>query len=120
MTFLAGKRILIVEDEFLLAIDLGQILEEWGVGIVGPVPNIDQALELIAEERPHAVTLDMNLGGVSSLPLATELVIRSIPFVVISGYSDSSARSPALCDVPFVRKPYSESALLTALTSVLR
>lgn len=104
----------------LLAMDLEQILERWGAAILGPVPTIDRALDLISEERPDAVTLDMNLSGISSLPLAEELAMRNIPFVVISGYSDSGAHHAAFRDAQFLRKPYSESALLTALTSVLR
>lgn len=119
MTSFAGRRILIVEDEFLLAMDLEQILEGWEATVLGPVPTIDQALELLSDERPDAVTLDMNLGGAPSLPLATELSARHIPFVIISGYSDSSARSAALSNVPFVRKPYRESELRAALIAVL-
>ncbi len=119
MTSLAGRRILIVEDEMLLAMDLEQILEGWGAAVVGPVPSIDQALELLSQERPDAATLDMNLSGVSSLPLATELATQNIPFILVSGYSDVDMRDGVLREAPFLRKPYDERELLTALTAIL-
>lgn len=104
----------------LLALDLETLLEDGGAEVIGPAAGIEQALALIAEGPPDAVTLDMNLNGRSSLPIALELVARGIPFIMVSGYSDAYAREPALRDAPFVRKPYDVRHLFEALDAALR
>ena len=119
MIDLSGRRILVVEDEVLLAMDLEDALASHGAEVLGPVSSIAQALALLADERPDAVTLDMNLGGASSLPVADDLVERKIPFVVVSGYSDTYAKEPSLKDAPFVKKPYDPALLFRAISTVL-
>lgn len=119
MTRLTGMRILIVEDEMLLAMDLEYVIRGWGADVLGPVPTIDKAQALLSDYRPDAVTLDMNLSGVSSLPLARELVERDIPFVVVSGYSEADPTAEAMRAARFVKKPYNEKDLLKALEDVL-
>ena len=78
------------------------------------MPNIDRALALLSEQRPDVATLDMNLSGVSSLPLAEEFAARKIPFVVVSGYSAADHLTNR-----FVKKPYDEGVLRQALEDVL-
>ncbi|ROT98479.1 response regulator [Histidinibacterium lentulum] len=115
MTSLAGMRVLIVEDEMLLAMDLEAVISGWGAEVLGPVPSIDKALALLSDERPDVATLDMNLSGVSSRPLAEEFAARRIPFVVVSGYSEADALANG-----FVKKPYDEGDLRRALEDALR
>ena len=85
---LAGKRVLVVEDDFFLADTVVRGLEESGVEVVGPVGDIDDALELIDEtDHLDAVVLDLNLKGDLSYPVAELLFQRKIPFVVCTGYN---------------------------------
>lgn len=119
MTRLDGRSILIVEDEMLLAMDLEEVLQGWGATVLGPAPTIEEALALLSEHRPDVATLDMNLSGTSSLPLARELASREIPFVVISGYSAADSGADALRNVRFVKKPYNDNDLLKALEDAL-
>jgi len=118
-TVFSGKRIMIVEDEILLALDLELMLKDEGVEVLGPVGNIAQALDLLSHHSPDAVILDMNLGGKSSAPIVAELMQGDIPFVVTSGYSETYADIPAASEVPFVRKPYVMPELLGVLRSIL-
>ncbi len=111
---------MVVEDEMLLALDLETLLEDWGAEVLGPAPDIRRALDLLGGQVPDAVTLDMNLDGHSSLPIAHELAQRGIPFVVVSGYSDPVAKEPALCNAPFVKKPYDIQQLMAALVAVIK
>ncbi|ALG91738.1 hypothetical protein TQ29_02225 [Actibacterium sp. EMB200-NS6] len=115
---LRGRRILIVEDEILLAIDLQNLLEEKGLEVVGIVPSVQKALQAVADLRPDVATLDLNLRGQSSQPVADALHQSGIPFVVTSGYTTM------MCDfsyqnVPFVKKPIDENELMEALRSML-
>jgi CheY-like chemotaxis protein len=119
MTTLAGRRILIVEDEMLVALDLEELLKSWGAEVLGPVPSVAKALDYLAQATPDAATLDMNLNGKSSLPVASELVSRDVPFVVISGYSDAETQEHALKAARIVKKPYREDELFEALVSLL-
>lgn len=120
VTALSGQRILIVEDETLLALDLEEILKGWGAEVLGPVPSVEKALQVLSDERPDAATLDMNLRGDSSHPVAAALVSRDIPFVFVSGYSEADSRVHAIREARVVKKPYREADLFEALVAVLR
>jgi CheY-like chemotaxis protein len=85
---LAGCRILLVEDEYMLAEDLREEMESAGAIVLGPVPDIEGALALLAEEpRIDGAVLDINLGGVESYPVADELLRRNVPFLFTTGYN---------------------------------
>ena len=103
----------------LLAMDLEGVLESWGAQILGPVPSIAKALDVLAEDRPDLATLDINLSGESSRSLAGELKARDIPFVLISGYSDAVSDDDTFKNASFVRKPYDERELLGAMEKLL-
>jgi CheY-like chemotaxis protein len=115
----AGRRILVVEDEYLVAVYITQMLEELGYQIVGPVPTISEAISLIASERLDAVLLDANLGGTSSDPIATELAARGIPFVVVTGYGDLKLPGAALQAAPRVTKPVTPADLAAILLEMM-
>jgi len=116
---LAGRRILIVEDEMLVAMDLQSLLEEHGCEVLGPVPSVARALEFLSVERPDAVTLDMNLNGELSSPIAAVLRKSSIPFVVVSGYGSMNGDTLDSQDAPHVGKPFSNRDLLQKIVSIL-
>jgi CheY-like chemotaxis protein len=84
---LRGCRILVVEDEYLLADDLSHALEKAGAEVLGPVPSIEEALSTIAAEaRIDAAVLDVNLRGDMIFPVADALNERHIPFAFATGY----------------------------------
>ncbi len=114
---LAGRRILIVEDEFLVAEYLGEILRSAGAEVLGPVGRVPEALAFLRSETGplDAVVLDVNLHGQPSFPIADELVRRGIRFVFTTGY-DGRAIEPAYRDYPRCEKPFREEALLAALS----
>ncbi len=115
---LQGRRILIVEDEMLLAMDLESLLESNGCDVIASCPNIKRALDAIDRDRPEAALLDMNLAGASSAPVAEALRDAGVPFVVVTGYSNAEGRAEPFRDVPAVQKPYREDILLSTLASV--
>ena len=110
-----GRRILVVEDEYLIAADLGEALEECGALVVGPVPSVSAALRCIAEETAlDGATLDVTLGQEKSYPVAEALRARGLPFVFLTGYGDRSLPD-AFRDAPRCDKPFDLRALLRAL-----
>ena len=115
---LTGLRVLIVEDEMLLAMDLEALLEGRGC-IVEAANSIPLALSAIEDWAPDVVTLDMNLDGNSSEPIAASLRKRDIPFVVVTGYSDSLAEVAEIKNAPLVKKPYDCGELIEKLSGVV-
>lgn len=81
-----GLRILVVEDEYFIAVDLIKRLENEGVQVVGPAATIDDALELIETQALDGAVLDLNLGGEMAFPVADALHARGVPFVFATGY----------------------------------
>jgi CheY-like chemotaxis protein len=102
---LAGRHILLVEDDYFIAYDLATTFEAAGVKVVGPVASLSDALDLIARtDRLDGAILDINLRGEMVYPLADALKARSIPVVFATGYGrhDIPAR---YADVPLCEKP---------------
>lgn len=89
-TPLSGKRILVVEDMALVAQEIAFILKRIGCDVVGPVAVLEEAQQIIQDNPPDGVVLDVNLNGIESYPLADELQARGIPFVFTTGYGMQS------------------------------
>lgn len=85
----ADKRILVVEDEFLLADEARRRLTRLGAIVVGPTPRVDQALALIEEEAVDAAILDVFLNDALVFPVAERLEMLGIPFVFATAYNPS-------------------------------
>jgi CheY-like chemotaxis protein len=83
---MAESRILIVEDEFLLACSLEEDLRGFGYDVVGPFSSLAAALDAARREAVDAAILDVNLNGTMVYPLADELVARGTPVMFLSGY----------------------------------
>ena len=115
---LIGLRVLIVEDEMLVAYDIAMTLEDLGCEVSGPVPTLDEALAAVGSESLDGVLLDANLDGTSSAPIADALVSRSIPFVVITGYGGLRLPTETLDAAPRVTKPYNLGELAETLRAV--
>jgi len=86
-SFLKGKSILLVEDEFLLAIQLEDLLESRGGTVRGPYRTLDEAMEAAKRDDFDFAILDINLNGTLVYPLADDLLARGIPFLFLTGYS---------------------------------
>ena len=114
---LAGNRVLVVEDERLIALDVQDILEGFGCAVLGPVATAAEALDLIAAEPPDCAVLDVNLLGGTSEPVAAALQARGRPFLVITAYQRSHLTG-ALSDAPWLIKPIDDKKLERELTAL--
>jgi len=85
---MTGCRVLVVEDEMLIATEIEDTLERLGCAIVGPVSTLETALRLAREVALDAAILDVTIRGGKSYPVAEQLLARQIPFVLASGYGD--------------------------------
>ena len=86
---LLGRRVLLVEDEALVAMLIGDALSDAGAVVIGPFAAVAPALAAIADMPPELAILDLNLGGESSLPIADDLVARGVPIIFASGYGNA-------------------------------
>lgn len=110
-----GRRVLVVEDEFLLAEELREELQDHGVEVVGPVGSVAAALALVDGGEPlDAATLDVTLGREKSYPVAEALATRGVPFVLVSGYDDQTLPE-AMRRHPICRKPIRIAQVLALL-----
>jgi DNA-binding response OmpR family regulator len=108
------KRILIVEDDAFIGLDLMQQLCEAGFQVIGPAMSAAEALELLSETGCDAAVLDVNLGRETSEVVAVELARRSVPFLGASGY-DKEQHPPAFSGAPLLTKPFQIHALVAEL-----
>ncbi|HEY2048001.1 MAG TPA: response regulator [Caulobacteraceae bacterium] len=116
---LNGKRVMIVEDEFLVAMELESELTDQGCVVIGPAGRAAPAFALLEDQRPDAVLLDINLDGETTAALAEALTRRRVPFIVVTGY-DLRRQEPAILrDAPRVQKPVRKPELLAALTEAM-
>ncbi|HEX6011198.1 MAG TPA: response regulator [Geminicoccaceae bacterium] len=83
---LSGRRVLVVEDELIVAFLLEDMLAGLGCAVVGPAARVDQALALLDAEAIDAALLDVNLNGHKSYPVADALAARGVPFVFSTAY----------------------------------
>ena len=90
------RQILVVEDEFLIALELDQTLRRAGYQVVGPAGSVGMALELLRQVRPDAAVLDVNLAGERVTPVAEVLRAMAVPFVLASGYGAADLRDEEL------------------------
>lgn len=86
---LAGLRVFIVEDEYMLVQDLSMDLVNLGARIVGPAGTLAEAMRLAAETAIDVAVLDVNLQGKMVFPVADLLMARSVPFLFATGYDGS-------------------------------
>jgi len=115
---LTGRSVLAVEDEPLLAMLLEEQLAEAGARVIGPSTTPAEALACLAREQPDAAVLDRNLAGEDSLPVASELIRRGIPFMVTTG-SGTAGLPAELAAAAILGKPYEPAALIAGLERLL-
>lgn len=115
---LAGLRILIVEDERLIALDVQDVVEGWGCTVIGPVATAPAALDLIAQDLPDCAILDVQLKEGTSEPVATALREALRPFLVMSAYQRGHLTG-SLRDAPLMSKPVDDKILRQELSALL-
>jgi CheY-like chemotaxis protein len=118
MTIENYKRILIVEDEPLLAMDLEFVLLDAGYKVTGITGKVEKAIQYIEEGLCDVAILDANLAGVSSEPIADKLLASNLPFMVLSGYLTEQLPK-ALRSVPLVSKPWQPTQILKTLSLLI-
>lgn len=113
-----SKRILLVEDQPVVAMSTRADLEELGYEVVGIAESVEKALQAVRGSAIDAVLLDSQLHGDSARSVAMELRDRQIPFVLITGYADDDAEIEGLTDAPILRKPFMFDHLRAALENL--
>lgn len=111
-------RVLLVEDQWLIAMDIAGQLEDGGYEIVGPASTLQNALALIEKERIDVGLLDVDLGGELSYPAAAAMNARGIAFAFLSG-NTSAELDPAFRNQRLLSKPVGPQALIDALREML-
>ena len=105
----------VVEDAFLIALDLRDELERCGCTVAGPVGRLQQALDVAQHEALDGAVLDVNLAGELSFPVAAALDARNIPYVFLTGYDDDRDFPPEYRNSIRVSKPFRSSEIAPML-----
>jgi len=117
---MTSARVLIVEDEFIIADEIASIVVDAGYAVVGPVGTVDAAEKAlaIAEDKPDFAIVDANLRGGSSAPIAERLRALSVPFCVCTGYRFNDLK-PTFGDVALLQKPVDRRVLVAIMRAAL-
>lgn len=116
---LQGRRILVIEDESLVAMLLETILDDMGCTVVGPESNVDDGLIAATSEASlDAALLDVNVAGREVFPIAEALRARGVPFVFSTGYGEAGLPEHWRGN-PTIQKPFTEGAIRDALMKVM-
>ena len=118
---LSGRRVLVVEDELLVAMLLEDIVADLGAVLVGPATRIPKALEICEDASVgiDVAILDVNVGGSSVFPVADALTRRGVPFVFATGYGQGGLPD-AWRDHPTLPKPFNQGQVEKALVQALQ
>ncbi len=106
-----ARRVLILEDSLIIAMEAEDILRELGAEVVEIASNLDEALKAVDAGSYDFALLDVNLGEAMSFGFARLLQERGIPFGFVSGYSDTQDFPPDMRDVPLLVKPFDDGAM---------
>jgi CheY-like chemotaxis protein len=112
-----GLRVLLVEDEMMVALLLETVLIDLGHQVVGPVARLERGLEVVEREAIDLAVLDVNIDGREVYPIAAALEARDIPFIFTTGYG-SDGLHPAYRNRPVLQKPYRSDDLKAAIGRV--
>ena len=111
-------RILIVEDEAIIAMNLEDMVIQLGYYVIAIATRIDKALQLADKEEFNLALLDINLAGVTTFPVAAVLRKRTIPFIFTSGYGQLGLKDD-YCGAPLLTKPFNSRELERVISQVL-
>ncbi|MGY4623944.1 response regulator [Bradyrhizobium sp. USDA 4486] len=116
---LTGRRILIVEDEYFLADDIGRTFRNLGAEVAGPVGHLADAMKILHDGSVlDAAVLDVNIRSEMIFPIARELKARKVPFVFTTGY-DKVTVGAEFQDVPLLEKPIDLPAMVQKLVALI-
>ena len=115
----AGRRVLVAEDEFLIALEIGDALQQAGYEVVGPAATAEETLRLAREALLDAAVLDADLRGEPVFPAADALAARGVPFVFLTGYQAEMLPERFRGGV-VLGKPYTAEQLPAALAEAAR
>ncbi|WP_426231028.1 HWE histidine kinase domain-containing protein [Pararhizobium sp. DWP3-4] len=118
-TLAADLKVMLVEDQMLIALDVEGMLGDHGVFDVMTSASAADALSRLADYAPDVAILDVNLGAETSLSVARELAGRNIPFLFATGYGNSEMIPPDFSWVPVIRKPYDGTSLIATIAALL-
>jgi CheY-like chemotaxis protein len=119
MNELAGLSVLLVEDEYLIALDAAEILKTLGAKEVEIIATFERAERRAADGQFDLAVLDVNINGRFSFPIASTIAERGIPFVFATGYELGDHPAHGLDDALCVTKPYTRDRLKDALSTAL-
>ena len=117
---LDGLRVLVVEDNYVLAESMRWALQGLGCEVVGPVPTAERALELVGAAKIDAAILDIDLQGLISTPIARKLGELGLPFLFLTGYESVALLPEDLHEVRCLTKPVDPDILAQALLEQMR
>tara|TARA_B100000614_G_scaffold255839_1_gene273437 strand:- start:531 stop:989 length:459 start_codon:yes stop_codon:yes gene_type:complete len=115
---LSGRRVLVVEDEMLIAMMIEDMLKELDCVVVGPASRVSTALALVEAEKIDGAILDINLGDERGFPVAEALQSLNIPLVFATGYNVDSL-GPEFANYPAIRKPFRSDQFRRILADTL-
>ncbi len=110
--FLAGLRVLVLEDVFLVAEAIAAELASHGCDVVGPTPRVASALSLLAVQRLDGALLDVNVNGEMCFPVIAALQAKHVPIILLTGYDSRKVLPPHLRDLPRLAKPFDAPQLI--------
>jgi DNA-binding response OmpR family regulator len=113
-----GRRVLIVEDEAMIAGLIESILSAAGWSVAGPVGTLERALDTIERERLDAALLDVRINGHDAFAVADVLMKRNVPFIFVSGFTRKQM-PPRYRDCAYIAKPFTADAILALLDEVV-
>ena len=113
-----GLRVLLVEDQMIVAMEVEDMLRELGCIVVGPVGTLEPAVRLAREQALDAAILDVSLDGEKVFPVAEELQTRRIPFMFATGYG-AHALPEKWHGLPLLGKPFKREQLKALMASIL-
>jgi len=115
---LSGKRVLVVEDSYFIAIEIADALSGAGAEVLGPCPSESAAFDMIERYVPTHGIVDLNLGGTGPrFEVAMRLKIRDVPIIIVTGY-DVSLVTKQMPHTQIVQKPFSYQEILTSLAQL--
>ena len=115
---LSNRKVLVVEDEMMIAMLIEDMLDEFGCELVGPATNVPRALDLIGKERVEIAVLDLNLDGQDTYAIADVLQQKNVPFIFATGYGSTGLRKE-YGNRPVLQKPFQARDLEIALGQAL-
>lgn len=113
-----GKRLLVVEDEFMIATRIADILEDAGYEVIGPLLNTAEAMHAIAVDGIQGALLDLNLRGDTTLSMAEAIARRGIPVLFVTGYAREILTGKWM-NARYLEKPFTDGDLLAAVAMML-